>query len=77
MHKKDDKDAQLDTEANDHAISKFVVGVALTWFNAYNEHTYATSNQRGEYCEFSEKLQTLDFNCCLCLIVLHSFSLFF
>ena len=44
MHKKDDKDAQLYSEADDHAISELIVSIALTWFNAYNEHTYATSN---------------------------------
>ena len=44
MHKKDDKDAQLDRETDYHAISEFGVGIALSWFNAYNEHTNATTN---------------------------------
>ena len=44
MHKKDDKDAQLYSEADDYAISELIVSIALTWSNAYDEHTYATSN---------------------------------
>ena len=44
VHKKDDKDAQLDREANDYAISEFTVGIAFSWFDAYNEHTNAAAN---------------------------------